>query len=187
MLWLRYDTTSYFTCDQKLTISQLNLPRGTTNRPNKVSPRLRRNDMLRPSRPFPMAAWLRWSVGSTSSIKFPISILFYTVFQKGRHQIHGCNCIISIDTETFSLSDSSVNLQQSPVLNIPPNLIWNTNVKNERQLQTNVTNDRSQSTVVTYLKCRGIVNNQMKKGLLLSLPVKKIKIGEYVAYLWAKR
>jgi len=91
--------------------------------------------------------------------------------------------LLSIDTETFSLSDSSVNLQQSPVLNIPPNLIWNTNVKNERQLQTNVTNDRSQSTVVTYLKCRGIVNNQMKKGLLLSLQVKKIKIGEYVAYL----
>jgi len=72
--------------------------------------------------------------------------------------------LLSIDTETFSLSDSSVNLLQSPVLNIPPNLIWNTNVKNDRQLQTNVTNDRSQSTVVTYLKCRGIVNNQMKKG-----------------------
>ena len=187
MLWLRYDTTSYFTCDQKLTISQLNLPRGTTNRPNKVSPRLRRNDMLRPSRPFPMAAWLRWSVGSTSSIKFPISILFYTVFQKGRHQIHGCNCIIINRYWNFFTVRFFSKLATKPSIKYPtqPHLVHQ--CQNERQLQTNVTNDRSQSTVVTYLKCRGIVNNQMKKGLLLSLPVKKIKVGEYVAYLWAER
>jgi len=32
----------------------------------------------------------------------------------------------------------------------------------------------------------GVVNNQIKKGLLVSLKVKKIKIGEYLAKLSAK-
>jgi len=47
--------------------------------------------------------------------------------------------------------------------------------ENERQLQTNaVINDKLQDTVVTYLRCRRIVNNQIKAGLLRSLQVKKI-------------
>ena len=37
-----------------------------------------------------------------------------------------------------------------------------------------VINDKLQGTVDTYLRCGGIVNNQ-KKGVLLSLPVKKLK------------
>ena len=46
--------------------------------------------------------------------------------------------------------------------------------ENERQSQTNaVINDKLQGTVVTYLRCGGIGNNQIKKSLLLSLPVKK--------------
>jgi len=36
-------------------------------------------------------------------------------------------------------------------------------------------NDKLQGIVVTYLRCREVVNNQIKKGLLLSLWVKKIK------------
>ena len=36
-------------------------------------------------------------------------------------------------------------------------------------------NDESQGSVATYLRCDGVVNNQIKKGLLLSLWVKKIK------------
>jgi len=34
--------------------------------------------------------------------------------------------------------------------------------------------DKLQGSVATYLRCGGIVNNQMKKGLLLSLEWKKI-------------
>ena len=37
-----------------------------------------------------------------------------------------------------------------------------------------------------YLQCGKVVNNQVKKGLLLSLRVKKIKIGEYLAKLQAR-
>jgi len=32
-------------------------------------------------------------------------------------------------------------------------------------------NDKLQGTVATYLRCGGVVNNQIRKGLLLSLPV----------------
>jgi len=39
-------------------------------------------------------------------------------------------------------------------------------------------NDKLQGTVITYLRCGRIVNNQITKGLLLSLPVKD---GEYLA------
>ena len=48
--------------------------------------------------------------------------------------------------------------------------------ENERQLQTRaVINSKLEGTVVTYwyLRCGGIFNNQIKSGLLLSLPVKK--------------
>ena len=48
--------------------------------------------------------------------------------------------------------------------------------ENDRQSQTNaVINDKLQGTVVTYLRCGGIVNNQIKTGLLLSLPVKGLR------------
>ena len=35
-------------------------------------------------------------------------------------------------------------------------------------------NDKLQGSVATYLKCGGVVNNQLKKGLLLSLWVKTL-------------
>jgi len=35
-------------------------------------------------------------------------------------------------------------------------------------------NDKLQGTVAKYLSCGGVVNNQIKKGLLLSLRVKKM-------------
>jgi len=33
-------------------------------------------------------------------------------------------------------------------------------------------NDKLQGSVATYLKCGGVANNQIEKGLLLSVPVK---------------
>jgi len=41
--------------------------------------------------------------------------------------------------------------------------------------------DKLQGNVATYLRCGRVVKNQIKKSLLLSLSVKIIKIGEYVA------
>ena len=36
-------------------------------------------------------------------------------------------------------------------------------------------NDKLQGSVATCLRCGGVVNNQIKKGLLLSVLVKKLK------------
>jgi len=48
--------------------------------------------------------------------------------------------------------------------------------ENERRSQTTVViNDKLQGTVVTYLRCGGIVSNQIKKGLLPSPSVEKNK------------
>jgi len=48
-------------------------------------------------------------------------------------------------------------------------------------------NDKLQGSVTTYLRCDGVVNNQIKKGLLLGLRVKNfLKIGEYLAKLQAR-
>ena len=47
-------------------------------------------------------------------------------------------------------------------------------------------NDKLQGSVAMYLRCGWVVNNQIRKGLLLSLRVKKIKIGEYLAKLQAR-
>jgi len=47
------------------------------------------------------------------------------------------------------------------------------------------TNDKLQGSVAAYLRCGGVINNQIKKGLglLLSLWVKKFLNGEYLAKL----
>jgi len=47
-------------------------------------------------------------------------------------------------------------------------------------------NDKLQGSVAASLRCGGVVNNQIKKDLLLSLRVKKIIIGEYFVKLQAK-
>jgi len=48
-------------------------------------------------------------------------------------------------------------------------------------------NDKLQRSVATYLRCGGVVNNQIKKGLLQSVRVKNnFKIGEYLAKLQAR-
>jgi len=47
-------------------------------------------------------------------------------------------------------------------------------------------NDKLQGSVATYLKCGGVVNHQIKTGLLLSVQVKTIKIGQYMAKLQAR-
>jgi len=47
-------------------------------------------------------------------------------------------------------------------------------------------NDKLQGSVATYLRHGGVVNNKIKKGLLLSLRVKFFLIGEYLAKLQAR-
>jgi len=47
--------------------------------------------------------------------------------------------------------------------------------------------DKLQGSVAAYLRCAGVVNSQIKNGLLLSLRVKKnLKSGEHLAKLQAR-
>ena len=59
--------------------------------------------------------------------------------------------------------------------------LWNINVSNN-----NDNNDKLQGSVATYSRCGRVVNNQIKKGLLLSLSENIFKIGEYLAKLKAR-
>jgi len=47
-------------------------------------------------------------------------------------------------------------------------------------------NDKLPGSVATYLTRGDVFNNQIKKGLLLSLRMKKFKMGEYLAKLQAR-
>jgi len=51
--------------------------------------------------------------------------------------------------------------------------LWNINVSKQK------INDKLEESVAAYLRCDGVVNNRIKNGLLLSLPAKKNKTGEY--------
>jgi len=48
-------------------------------------------------------------------------------------------------------------------------------------------NDKLKGSIAAYLRCGRVVNDQIKKGLLLSLRVKKkFVIGKYLAKLQAR-
>ena len=47
-------------------------------------------------------------------------------------------------------------------------------------------NDKLQGSVATYFRCGWVVNNEIKKGLLLSLSAKKIKVSEYFGKVRAR-
>jgi len=83
--------------------------------------------------------------------------------------------ILNRFSKNLLLSDSPVNFQKSTI-NRPLLHYFLSGAlmsENEKQLQTNVViNDKLQGTVVTNLPCGGIVNDQIKKGLLLNPPVK---------------
>jgi len=54
------------------------------------------------------------------------------------------------------------------------------------QSQARKTASQLQGSAAIYLRCGGVANNHIKKGLLLSLQVKKIKNDEYLAKLQAR-
>ena len=62
------------------------------------------------------------------------------------------------------------------ILKIPTHLLYVATLLCESLMSAKqAINDILQGSVAAYLGCGGVVNNQIKKGLLLSLTVKKIK------------
>jgi len=61
------------------------------------------------------------------------------------------------------------------ILKIPPHLAYVGTLPCETLTSAKQTvNDKLQGSAVVYLSCGGVVNSQIKKGLLLSVRVKKI-------------
>ena len=69
------------------------------------------------------------------------------------------------------------------IVKIPPHLAYVGTLPCETLTSAKQTvNDKLQGSAAVYLSCGEVVNSQIKKGLLLSVRVKKIfKIGEYLA------
>ena len=56
------------------------------------------------------------------------------------------------------------------ILKIPPHLAYVATLPGETLMSAKqAINDKLQGSVATYLRCGGVVNNHIKKGLLLSL------------------
>ena len=73
------------------------------------------------------------------------------------------------------------------MLNIPPHLAYVATLSCETLMSAKqVINNKLQGGVATYLRCGGVVNNQIKKGLLLSVRMKFFLIGEYLTKLQAR-
>ena len=83
---------------------------------------------------------------------------------------HDHNSVKSEPIKNISLQDSLVNLLLNGHLKIPSHLAYVATLPCETLMSAkHVINDKLQGSVTTYLRYSGVVNNQIKKGLLLSL------------------
>jgi len=58
------------------------------------------------------------------------------------------------------------------IFNIPPHIAYVATLPCETLMSAKqAINDKLQGSVATYLRCGGVVNNQIKKGILLNLRV----------------
>ena len=84
----------------------------------------------------------------------------------------------SAATESVSVANSFQLSQLVRVADLPGR-------RSVRSARTNrplpAINDKLQGSVATYLRCCAVVNNQIKKCLLLSPSAEKNKIGKYLA------
>jgi len=70
------------------------------------------------------------------------------------------------------------------VIKIPPLLAYIATLPCETLMSA--INDKLQGSVAAYLSYCGVVNNQITKGLFLSLSVNLFKLSEYLAKLQAR-
>ena len=94
---------------------------------------------------------------------------------------------LSIDCKIFLIGRFLVKFAVERILKIPPHLAYVATLPCETLMSAKqALNDKLQGSVAAYLRCGGVVNNQIKKGLLLSVWVKSFLIGEYLAKLQAR-
>jgi len=105
----------------------------------------------------------------------------YSVDQKGGPHAHDHNSVKS--QQIWKKIYWNIYLVKW-ILKIPPHFAYVATLLCETLVSA--INDKLQGNVATYLRCGCIVNNQIRKSLLLSLSVKFFQIGEYLAKLQAR-
>jgi len=86
-------------------------------------------------------------------------------------------CQILTELQFFSLSRFLGKFTVKCILKIPPHIAYVATLPCETLISAKqAINDKLQGSVAEYLRCDRAVNNQIKKGLLLSVQVKKIKL-----------
>ena len=83
-------------------------------------------------------------------------------------------CQILTELQFFSLSRFLGKFTVKCILKIPPHVAYVATLPCETLISAKqAINDKLQGSVAEYLRCGRVVNNQIKKGLLLSVQVKK--------------
>jgi len=72
------------------------------------------------------------------------------------------------------------------ILKIPPHLAYVATLLRETLMSAKQAISNKFHSFATYLRCCGDVNNQIMKGLLLSLSANFFKIGKHLAKLQAR-
>jgi len=119
---------------------------------------------------------------NTLNVDSIITILhqLYRVGQRTGPQTHHYNSVKSYRFRKFFSWRFLGKFAVKCILKIPPHLAFvATQLYNINKCKTLLTakqaiNNKLQGSVAAYLRCGGVVNNQIKKGLLLSVRVKKI-------------
>ena len=115
------------------------------------------------------------------------SCCIYRVGQKTGHRLMTIILLILNRFNNFSYWKIPYKFAIKCISKISPHLAYVATLPCETLMSAKqAINDKLQGSVATYLRCGGVVTNQIKKGLLLSLWVKEIKIGDYLAKLQAR-
>jgi len=92
------------------------------------------------------------------------------VGQKTRPQTHENNCQILTDFKNFFTVRFLGKFAVKWILKISPHLAYVATLPCETLMSAKqALNDKLQSSIATYLRCGGVVNNQIKNGLLRSV------------------
>jgi len=92
------------------------------------------------------------------------------VVQKSGPRTHDHNYVKSLPIYNFFTGRFLSKFAVKWILNIPPHLAYVATLPCETLMSEKQTIiDELQGSVVAYLRCGGVVNNQIKKGLLLSV------------------
>jgi len=102
-------------------------------------------------------------------------------------QIHDHNSVKSYPIYNFFTGRFLSKFAVKWILNIALHLAYVATLPCETLMSAKqAINDKLQGSVATYLRCGGVVDNQIKKGSVLTVWVNFLKIGEYLAKLQAR-